>query len=175
MKRPVGVSNILIGFFPLLACLLLLGAAQPTVHVASLDSVGPRVMEPQARVAVVRDYLQAWQCLGDAFEQNRTDALNACFVGQAKETLASTIHAQQSLGLQSSFRDRSHDLKVVFYSPEGLSIELLDDVEYDLEVQHQGRTIGTQHVRSQYVAVLTPTESKWKVRIFQGGSDESSK
>jgi hypothetical protein len=175
MKMPIGVSNILVTALPPLACLLFLGAAQPTVHVASLDSVGPRVMEQQTRVAIVRDYLQAWQCLGSAFEQNRTDALDACFVGQAKETLASTIHAQQSSGLQSSYRDRSHDLKVVFYSPEGLSIELLDDVEYDLEVHHAGRTIEKQEMRSRYVAVLTPTESKWKVRIFQGGSDEGSK
>jgi hypothetical protein len=30
--------------------------------------------------------------------------------------------------------------------------------------------VGTKHVRTHYVAVLTPTESRWKVRVFQSGS-----
>jgi len=27
--------------------------------------------------------------------------------------------------------------------------------------------LTTQHVRARYVAVLTPTEVRWKVRVFQ--------
>jgi hypothetical protein len=27
--------------------------------------------------------------------------------------------------------------------------------------------VTTQHVRARYVAVLTPTEVRWKVRVFQ--------
>jgi len=155
---------------PVVTSLLFLGAARPAVHVASMDSVGPREMEQQTRTAIVRDYLQAWRCMGSAFEHNQADSLDPCFVGQAKETLAHTVGEQQSLDIQTSYRDRSHDLRVLFYSPEGLSIQLLDDAEYDVEVQQRGKSLGTQHVRSRYVAVLTPTESKWKVRIFQGGN-----
>ena len=72
--------------------------------------------------------------------------------------------------METSYRDLSHDLQVVFYSPEGLSIQVLDNVEYDVEVRDHGKTVGTQHIRARYVAVLTPTESKWKVRVFQSGS-----
>jgi hypothetical protein len=143
---------------------------QPSVHVAPMDSVGPRPVEKQTQSSVVRDYLQAWQALGGAFSQNRADLLDGYFVGIAKEKLADTIREQRTLGIQTAYRDESHDLQVVFYSPEGLSIQLLDHVEYEVEVRDHGKTVGTQHVRTRYVAVLTPTESKWKVRVFQGGS-----
>jgi hypothetical protein len=56
---------------------------------------------------------------------------------------------------------------LVFYSPEGLSIQLLDTVEYDLQVLDHDKLQTTQHIRAQYVAVLTPTEVRWKVRLFQ--------
>jgi hypothetical protein len=56
---------------------------------------------------------------------------------------------------------------LVFYSPEGLSIQLLDTVEYDVQVLDHGKLQTTQHVRAHYVAVMTPTEVRWKVRIFQ--------
>lgn len=146
------------------------GADQPSVRVASMDSVGPRQVEPQTRTAIVRDYLAAWQSMGHAFEDNRPELLNDTFVGLAKEKLADTIRAQTASTIKTSYRDLSHDLKVVFYSPEGLSIQLTDDVEYDMEVRHGGQSFGTQHVKTRYIAVLSPTESKWKVRIFQGGS-----
>ncbi|MFY9559344.1 MAG: hypothetical protein WAQ52_03850 [Terriglobales bacterium] len=135
-----------------------------------MESVGPRSVEKQTQSSVVRDYLQAWQTLGSALSQNRTDLLDGYFVGIAKEKLADTIREQQSLGIQTTYRDQSHDLQVVFYSPEGLSIQLVDNVEYDVEVRDHGKTVGTQHARTRYVAVLTPTESKWKIRVFQSGS-----
>ena len=59
---------------------------------------------------------------------------------------------------------------MVFYSPEGLSIQLLDEVEYDVEVRKGDHSLGSEHVRARYVAVLSPTESQWKVRVFQGGT-----
>jgi hypothetical protein len=148
----------------------LLGASQPDVRVASMDAVGPRPLEQQTRTAIVRDYLEAWQNMGKALELNRADLLNGSFVGLAKDKLSDTIRAQKVSKIRTSYRERSHDLKVVFYSPEGLSIQLMDDAEYDVEVRHSGQSLGTQHVKTHYVAVLTPTESKWKVRILQGGS-----
>lgn len=153
-----------------LAAFLCSGAAQPSVRVVPMDSVGPRPVEKQTQSSVVRDYLKAWQMLGGAFSQNRADLLDGYFVGIAKEKLTDTIHEQQNLGIQTIYRDESHDLQVVFYSPEGLSIQLLDNVEYEIEVRDHGKTAGTQHVRTRYVAVLTPTESKWKVRVFQSGT-----
>jgi hypothetical protein len=145
------------------------GSAQPAVHVASMDGVGPRPLEQQTRTAIVRDYLEAWQSMGNALERNRADLLDDSFVGLAKERLSDTIRAQRVQKISTSYRDRSHNLKVVFYSPEGLAIQLVDEAEYDVEVRHGGESLGTQHVKTHYVAVLTPTESKWKVRILQGG------
>jgi hypothetical protein len=155
---------------PVLAALLMSAAGQPAVRVAPMDSVGPRPVEKQTQSSVVRDYLQAWQTLGSALGGNRADLLDGYFVGIAKEKLADTIREQQNLGIETSYRDQAHDLQVVFYSPEGLSIQLLDNVEYDVEVRDHGKTVGTQHVRTRYVTVLTPTESRWKVRVFQSGS-----
>jgi hypothetical protein len=165
-----GIRTTLLAAVPVLAALLMSGAGQPAVRVAPMDSVGPRPVEKQTQSSVVRDYLQAWQTLDSALGGNRADLLDGYFVGVAKEKLADTIREQKNLGIETSYRDQSHDLQVVFYSPEGMSIQLLDNVEYDVEVRDHGKTVGTQHVRTRYVAVLTPTESKWKVRVFQSGS-----
>ena len=165
-----GIRTTLLAAVPVLAALLMSGAGQPALRVAPMDSVGPRPVEKQTQSSVVRDYLQAWQTLDSALGGNRADLLDGYFVGVAKEKLADTIREQQNLGIETSYRDQSHDLQVVFYSPEGMSIQLLDNVEYDVEVRDHGKTVGTQHVRTRYVAVLTPTESKWKVRVFQSGS-----
>jgi hypothetical protein len=142
-------------------------ADQPGVRVEPTDSVGPRVLEKQTKAAVIRDYLKAWGSLSHAFEQNRADLLDADFVGAAKEKLEDTIRDQAKLGIQTRYRDGAHDIQLVFYSPEGLSIQLVDTVEYDVQILDHEKIQTTQHVRARYVAVLTPTEVRWKVRIFQ--------
>jgi hypothetical protein len=160
-------SKLLIIAYPILVALLLAGAEQPKAPVESQNSAGPRVLEEQTRTSVVRDYLQAWQGLDRALSENRPDALDECFVGIAKEKLADTIREQKNLGIQAMYRDQTHDLEVVFYSPDGLSIQLLDKVGYRLEIRDHGRVVGGQQVQSRYVAVMTPTEARWKVRILQ--------
>jgi hypothetical protein len=128
-------------------------------------------MELQTQSSLVRDYLQAWQAMAGAFAQNRPEMLDGSFVGAAKDQLLNTIRQQQKVGIQILYRDESHDLRVLFYSPEGLSIELLDKVEFEVEVRDHGKTVARQHVRTNYMVILTPAESKWKVRVFQGGSE----
>jgi hypothetical protein len=150
-----------------LATLLVWGSDQPTVRVEPTDSVGPRTLEKQTETAVVRDYLQAWRSLSGALEQNRADLLNRDFVGTAKDKLADTIREQTKLGIETRYRDGKHDIQLVFYSPEGLSIQLVDIVEYDVQLLDHEKLQTTQHVRARYVAVLTPTEVQWKVRVFQ--------
>lgn len=152
----------------ILFALLFLGAGQPSVKVAPMDAAGPRPVEQQTQASVIRDYLKAWQGLGMALRQNQAGLLDRCFIGAAREKLADTIHEQERLGISASYQDRSHAINVVFYSPEGLSLQLVDDVEYDVEVRNQDGVLGSQHVQTRYVAVLTPTESQWKVRVFQG-------
>jgi hypothetical protein len=144
-----------------------LGADQPAVRVEHPDAVGPRALEKQTEAAVIRDYLQAWSSLSMAFEQNRADLLDQGFTGAAREKLGSTIRQQANLGMSTRYRDTAHDLQLVFYSPEGLSIQLVDTVEYDIQILDGKKAQTKQHVRARYVAVLTPTEVRWKVRVFQ--------
>ncbi len=155
---------------PILGVLLLSAGTQPAVHVAPVNTVGPRTLETQTRSSVIRDYLLAWQSMNAALSENRTDAVDASFVGQARERLINTIREQQNIGIRTSYRDKSHNIKVLFYSPEGLSIQLTDEVEYDVDVLNGDHALDHQQVHARYVAVLTPTESKWKVRVFQGGT-----
>jgi len=150
-----------------LATLLVWGSDHPTVRVEPTGSVGPRTLEKQTETAVVRDYLQAWRSLSGALGQNRAELLNRDFVGTAKEKLADTIREQTKLGIETRYQDSKHDVQLVFYSPEGLSIQLVDTVEYDMQILDHEKLQATQHVRARYVAVLTPTEVQWKVRVFQ--------
>jgi hypothetical protein len=170
MKLPGKLAAFLPFGGAILATVLLSASTEPTVRVAPMDTVGPRSMESQTQSSVIRDYLLAWQTMDAALSQNRPDLLDAVFVGKAKEKLAETVHEQQSLGIETSYLPKSHDIKVVFYSPEGLSIQLLDEVEYDVNVRKGEQSLGSDHVRARYVAVLSPTETRWKVRVFQGGT-----
>jgi hypothetical protein len=150
----------------LTAAIFMSAFEQPEVTVTA-TSVGPRNLEDQTKSAVVRDYLAAWQSMDRAFQENDPGLLDAEFVGTAKTKLWGTIQEQRDLGLATSYKDRKHDISLVFYSPEGLSIQLLDTVEYDVQILDHDKLQGTQHVRAHYVAVLTPTEVRWKVRVLQ--------
>lgn len=148
------------------AAVLASGADPRNVHVND-TSVGPRPLEEQTKSSVVRDYLEAWRTLGSALGQNRTDLLDRSFVGFASERLADTIQQQRETGVQTVYRDLSHHIDLVFYSPEGMSIQLIDNVEYEIQIVDRGHLQGTERVHSRYVSILTPTEVRWKVRVLQ--------
>jgi hypothetical protein len=143
-------------------------AAQANVRIEPpADLQGPRVLEEQTASAAIRDYLQSWQSLSAALEQNRADLLDTYFAGTARDKLGETVQEQAGAGLGTQYRDSSHDIQIVFYSPEGLSIELTDTVEYDVQVLDHGKPITSQHMRTRYIVVLTPAEARWKVRVFE--------
>lgn len=146
---------------------LAFGADQPTVRVEPANLPGPRVLQKQTEAAAVRDYLQAWETMGAALEQNRPDLLDSDFVGTAKDKLASTIQDQAKQGIHTRYQARSHDLQIVFYSPEGLSIQLIDKAEYDVQVFDHEKLQATQHITARYIVVLTPAEVRWRVRVLQ--------
>lgn len=145
---------------------------EASVRVEPIEKVGPRPLEKQTAEKLVHDYLEAWQSLGTAFERNRPAVLDTSFIGVAREELEATIHQQQAARIQTRYVDRSHDLRFSFYSSEGLSIQLLDMVEYDVELLDHARVVGVRHLRSRYVVVFTPTEVRWKVRFFQAAPEE---
>ncbi len=161
-----GPKLLLIGY-PILAALLLAAAEPPELPAGAIDSPGPRVLEKQTRASVTRDYLQAWQSLGRAFSENQPDVLSDYFVGVARDKLADTVHQQQNLGIQTVYGEPTHDFEIAFYSPDGLSVQLVDKVAYRLDILDHGRVVGSRQVHARYVAVMTPAENKWKVRVFQ--------
>jgi hypothetical protein len=144
-----------------------LAADQPSVEVEPTNLQGPRPLAKQTASAVVHDYLQAWQSMAAAMDQNRPDLLDRDFVGEAREKLGATVAEQTKFGMRTHYQERSHDIKIIFYSPEGLSIQLVDNIEYDEQLLTNGKVVAVQAVHARYVAVLTPTEVQWKVRILQ--------
>jgi muconolactone delta-isomerase len=142
--------------------------AQVAVRIKAANPQSSRPLQEQTGRAAIHDYLDSWQALTAALEQNRADLLDPDFVGSAKDTLTATIQQQAALGISTHYQDRAHDLQLVFYSPEGLSIELTDNVEYDVQLLDHGRVKTVQHVSARYVIVLTPAEVRWRVRVFQG-------
>lgn len=143
------------------------GFAQAAVRVEPPNLQSSRPPPAQTEKAAIRDYLQSWQSFESAFAQNRVDLLDPDFVGSARDKLAETIEQQAALGIYARYLDRAHDIQIVFYSPEGLSIELTDKVDYDVEVLDHDKVKTTQHVSARYIIVLTPAEVRWRVRVFQ--------
>ena len=142
-------------------------ADQPTVRVEAPDLQGTRKLQDQTAKAAVQDYLDSWQTMSRALDQNRPDLLERDFIGSARDKLAATIKQQNAAGVHTAYHDRSHDVQILFYSPDGLSIELADTVAYDVQLFDHDKTIGTQLVHARYLVVLTPTEVRWRVRILQ--------
>ena len=142
-------------------------ADQPSVQVQPPDLHGSRPVEERTGQAVVRDYLESWQKFGAALDQNQATLLDPDFVGTAREKLAATIAAQQKMGIHTHYEAASHNLQIVFYSPQGSSIQLIDDVEYDEQVVNNSAVLATQHMKARYLVVMTPAERRWKVRVFQ--------
>lgn len=149
----------------------LFAADQPSVHVEPPILQGPRPLQPETAKAVIQNYLDSWATLGNALQQNRPDLLDRDFIGSAEGRLANTIQEQKKTGIHTTYRDRSHNIQILFYSPEGLSIELADTVQYDVQVFDQNKLIGTTPVQTRYIVVLTPTETRWRVRIFQSQAE----
>ena len=163
--------KLLLVLFAGIASTASFAAAQATVLVEPVKLQGPRLLENQSKAAVIRDYLRAWQGLRAALEQNRPELLDADFVGTAKDKLAGTVKQQGEIGIRTQYQDRSHDLQILFYSPDGLSIELADKVEYDVQVIDHDKVVTTQRESTRYLVVLTPAEIRWKVRVFQSVSE----
>lgn len=128
---------------------------------------GSRILEKPTEQSVVRDYLHSWKTLSMALDNNNPAGLNTEFAGTALDMLTNTIDAQAKAGIHTRYVERSHDLQIIFYSPEGLSIQMTDDVAYDQQVLDKDKVVTTQPVHRRYLIVMTPSEVRWRVRIFQ--------
>jgi len=146
-------------------------ADEPTVRVAPSQLQGSRPLEKQTESSVIRNYLESWKSLQEALDQNQAGKLDRDFVGVARDKLGDTIEAQNRMGVHTRYQDLSHDLQIVFYSPEGLSIQMTDNVEYRQQIFEKDKVLSTTVVRRRYLVVLTPSEVRWQVRILQAGLD----
>lgn len=84
-----------------------------------------------------------------------------------KEKLGETIRQQVANGIHTVYQDNVHDIQIVFYSPDGMSLELTDNAEYQVQVIDHNKSVGTQRIKARYVVVLTPAETRWRVRVLQ--------
>ena len=150
---------------------LALQADPTTVQVQPPDLQGSRPLEPLTASAVVRDYLQSWTAFRAALNQNQPQALHEDFAGTALTKLSGTIAEQSKLGIHTRYVDHSHHLQIVFYSPDGLSIQIVDHVNYEEQVMEGGKVIADQPVHARYIVVMTPSQTRWQVRMFQATAE----
>lgn len=161
----VSSSFVLISTLGVAVCSFATG--QPSVRVESPNPAEVRHLQEQTAKAAIQNYLDSWRSMSEALDYNRPELLDRDFIGAAKEKFANTIREQGANGMHTVYRDRSHDIQILFYSPEGLSIQLADTVAYDVQPFVKDKPIGVQHVQARYIVVLTPTEVRWRVRIFE--------
>ena len=148
---------------------------EPTVRVQPPHLQGSRPLEAPTESAVLRDYLQSWKTLQLALDQNQANLLDQNFVGTAREKIANTIDEQSKLGIHTRYQERSHEIQIVFYSPDGQSIQMIDNVDYEQRVFDHDSILSMRPIRERYVIVLTPTDVRWKVRVFQADAGQPSK
>ena len=131
------------------------------------ESIGPRRIEQKTGEAVTRDYAQAWQDLADSLESNRSGLLNDHFTGKAKERITQRISEQQNTGLRTRYVDHGHQVKAVFYSPDGGEMQLQDQAQIEVQVFDGQKMIYTANATSKYLVLMTPGADRWYVRSLE--------
>ena len=131
------------------------------------DAVGPRELEDVTKSAIARDYAAAWSTLTQALDQNNADLLNAHFTGFARDNFGQRIADQRRAGVHTRYRDLGHRANIVFYSPDGLGVQLLDEAQIEIQIFDGDNLVSSTKVDRHYIALLTPAEVSWKVRILQ--------
>lgn len=151
-------------------------AQEPSVHEEPPNLHGSHPLDPEGvtEKAVIRDYLESWKGMRDALDSNQASVLVPYFVGTAHDKLEQAITEQAKIGIHTQYVDRSHDLQIIFYSPEGMSIELADNVVYDEQIMQGANVLGTQTIHARYLAVLTPGDVRWLIRIFQPEAESTN-
>ena len=174
MKHNRGWYRIWTGLFSLLLFTVLVTrgviAAPPDSSIQikiDASQATPREVEDQTKQSIVRDYGKAWQSLELALATNRADLLNPGFVGFARERWGATLAEQGKAGMSQRVVDRGHQLQVLFYSAEGSAMEIRDTAQLEIQYLADGKVVHSERVKGQYMVLMTPAESSWKVRILQ--------
>lgn len=142
-------------------------AQAPPVVKLTVQSVSPRAVEPRTEQSLVRDYTAAWKSLADASENNAPALLDGYFTGAARTNFGREITDQQKIATHIRYLNQTHNLKAVFYAPEGDVMQLQDSAEYQLQIVSGDKVIHDEHVVVQYVVLMTPGADRWMVRQIQ--------
>jgi hypothetical protein len=133
----------------------------------NVQSAGPRPVEDTTEQSLRRDYARAWSSLAAALSQNRTDVLDADFVGVALDELKDRVTQQQQSGLHTRYIDHGHRLQAVFYSPEGSAVQLQDTAQLEVQFLDGDKVLRSEQRTENYTVVMTAGENRWKVRVLQ--------
>lgn len=133
----------------------------------TVASAAPRQIEDTTEKSLARDYARAWQSMTTALSDNRSDVLDADFVGVALENLRERVSQQQKSGLQTRYTDRGHKLQAVFYSIDGSAIQLKDTAQFQVDYLDGSKVIHTEQRTENYTVVMSAAENRWKVRVLQ--------
>jgi hypothetical protein len=155
---------------------------KPSVQAASLPrvtlnagSIGPRAIEQRTGESVTRDYAQAWRDLSDALATNRTAPLNDYFTGIAKKRLSQRITDQRNSGIRTQYVDHGHQVKALFYSPDGGEMQLLDQAQIEVQVYDGQKLIHSTNSAQKYLVLMTPGADRWYVRSLESVPDGAVK
>ena len=138
----------------------------PSVQL-NADNAAGKPLEELTRKAVTRDYAKAWNTLAKATEINNADLIDSDFVGVAADKLTTGIEQQAKSGLRRRYVDHGHKVDVLFYSPDGTSMQLRDTAQLEIQLLDGDKVLHTDNVTRQYISLMTPTEVRWKVRVLQ--------
>ena len=138
----------------------------PSVQLNADNGTG-KSLEDLTRKAVARDYAKAWSTLGRSLDANRADLIEGDFVGVAQDKLAASVEQQSKAGLHRRYVDHGHKVDVLFYSPEGTSMQLRDTAQLEIQLMEGDKVLHSENVTRRYISVMTPTEVRWKVRVLQ--------
>jgi hypothetical protein len=161
----IGLLLVLSSVAPMLARALA-AADAPKVAIKA-ENVQPREVEDVTRAAIEREYTNAWKQLSEALANNNAGALDANFTGTARKMFGERIAQQLKAGTSVKIVDRGHDAQIVFYSPEGSSIQLKDVADLEIQYLDGGKVVHSERVKQNYIALLTVGEERWKVRVLQ--------
>ena len=153
-------------FAALLSVSLAIAQNSPEVKLM-VASAGPRAVESRTEQTLIRDYSAAWKSLADASETSSPALLNAYFTGGAKITLSRELADQQKTDTHVRYLNQTHNLKAVFYSPEGDVMQLQDSAEYQMQIVSDEKVIHDEHVVVQYIVLMTPGADRWVIRQLQ--------
>ena len=166
-RQPLVTGALLVAL--LTAGIVAYSAANSSGPKVELSAKGaqPRQLEDTTEIAIARDYSTAWKALATAMSENRADALDAGFVGVARNNFAQAIDQQKKAGLRRRYTDRGHKLEAIFYSPEGSAMQLRDTAQYDLEILDGNTIIHRDQITQPYLVLMTVAEGSWKVRTLE--------